>query len=216
MVSPRQHQRQLTPAQSSLTTWRAATSSQSWGGKENPQAKNTTHLHCQVATKLIEAKIKAYPTMISNLALDHYYTNLRNVAKSLPFDQLCNSTWHYFEGPKYRRTVLSKWNSTTLQSILNANTGKITRGCLQILIKELRHLQHGLDQNLRTDNFLHNKLVIACQELPACQYACFKPSDSLAGLINNLQSSIATYEKSHPNESTQAFFTDRRYHRQQQ
>src|SRR6266498_2875753 len=32
------------------------------------------------ASVLEEAKVKAYPIMLSNLALNHYYTNLRNVA----------------------------------------------------------------------------------------------------------------------------------------
>jgi hypothetical protein len=173
------------------------------------------HDLCSRASVPETAKAKAYPTMLTSLALDHYYTNLCNVARTLPFDQLCNATRNYFEGPEHRRSVLNKWNSTTLQTVIDKNTGKSTHDCLQLLIKELRHLQHGLDYNLRTDNFLHSKLVTACQKLPSCQYACFKPSDSLAGLINDLQSSITTYEESHPNESTQAFFTDRRFHRQQ-
>jgi hypothetical protein len=115
-----------------------------------------------------EAKAKAYPIMLQGLARDHYYTNLRRVAQTLPFDQLCNATRNYFEGPEYRRSVLNKWNSTTLRSITDANTGKSSRDCLQLLIQELRHLQHGLDSNLQTDNFLHNKLILACQELPSC------------------------------------------------
>jgi hypothetical protein len=93
----------------------------------------------------------------------------------------------------------------------NSGSGKSTEDCLQLLIKELRHLQHGLDTDLRTDKFLHNKLINACQDLPACQYACFRPSDSLAGLINDLRSSITTWEKSNTGETSQ-FFTDRRYH----
>jgi hypothetical protein len=97
------------------------------------------------------------------------------------------------------------------------NEEKSMNECLQLLIKELRHLQHDLESTLRTDDFIHNKLVNACQKIPACQYACFKPSDSLTELINDLKSSIATYQKAHstefsfPTEST--FFTDRRYHR---
>jgi hypothetical protein len=31
------------------------------------------------------AMAKAYPTMLSSLALDHYYTNIRNTAQTLPF-----------------------------------------------------------------------------------------------------------------------------------
>ena len=173
------------------------------------------HDLCSRADVPQEAKAKAYPTMLRGLALDHYYTNLKNVTITLSFDQICNATRHYFEGPEYRRGILGQWNSITLKSVMSKseNTGKSTLDCLQLLIKELRHLQHGLDPDLRTDKFLHNKLINACQELPACQYACFKPSDSLTGLINDLRSSITTFEKSN-SENPQAFFTDRRYHRQ--
>ena len=100
-----------------------------------------------------------------------------------------------------------------MKSVMDKNEGKSMEECLQLFIKDLRHLQHDLDMELRTDKFIHNKLVNACQELPACQYACFKSANSLAGLINDLRSSIATYQKSH-SESSQAFFTDRRYHKQ--
>ena len=38
------------------------------------------HDLCGRASVPDKAKVKAYPTMLSNLALDHYYTNLRSVA----------------------------------------------------------------------------------------------------------------------------------------
>src|SRR6266568_2295411 len=153
--------------------------------------------------------------MLRGLVLNHYYTNLKNITLTLSFNQIYDATCNYFKGPKYRRSILGQWNSTTLKSIISKseNTSKSTLDCLQLLIKELKHLQYGLDPDLRTDKFLHNKLINACQELPACQYACFKPSDSLTGLINDLRSSITTFEKSN-SENPQAFFTDRRYHRQ--
>lgn len=81
---------------------------------------------------------------------------------------------------------------------------------LEQLIEKLWHLQHKLDPEHRTDRFIHNQLINAYQKIPACQYACFKPADSLAGLINDLRSSIITYTKANP---TEAFFTDRRYHK---
>ncbi len=87
--------------------------------------------------------------------------------------------------------------------------------CLQLLIKNLGHLQHGLDVELRTDKFIYNKLIDVYQDVPACQYPCFKPADGLAGLINNLRSLIITFQKVNPdNTQTQAFFNDRRYHKQ--
>ena len=40
------------------------------------------------------------------------------------------------------------------------------------------------------------------------KYACYKPINTLAGLINNLQSFIVMYEVLNPLGSTQAFIID--------
>ena len=88
---------------------------------------------------------------------------------------------------------------------------------LQLLIKDLCHLQHGLDAELRTDKFIYNKLINACQDIPACRYICFKPANNLAGLTNDLRSFIIIFQKANPdNMQTQAFFANRRYHKQYQ
>ena len=44
-----------------------------------------------------------------------------------------------------------------------------------------------------------------------CKYACYKPVNTLAGLINDLQSFIITYEVLNPPGSTQAFAMDIQY-----
>jgi hypothetical protein len=97
------------------------------------------------------------------------------------------------------------------------NERKFTNECLQLLIKSLRHLQHDLESTFRIDEFIHNKLVNACQKISACQYACFKSSDILTKLINDLKSSITIYQKAHFIEFIFSiefiFFIDRRYHR---
>jgi hypothetical protein len=92
------------------------------------------------------------------------------------------------------------------------NEEKSMNECLQLLIKELRHLQHDLESILCIDDFIHNKLINACQKISACQYACFKSSDILTELINDLKSSIIIYQKSHFIIEF-IFFIDRRYHR---
>jgi hypothetical protein len=162
-------------------------------------------------------KAKAYSIMLKGLALDHYFTNLRNTDSNvnIPFNELCNTTRNYFETAEYRRSQLNKWNATTLRTVIadTKNVGKSTKECLQLLVAELRHLQPSLDSALRTDLFLHSKLITACQDVPACEYACFKPAESLSSLITDLQSSITTYEKTHPSDpSTSVFFTDRRFY----
>ena len=160
-----------------------------------------------------EAKLKAFPTMLKDLALDYYYSNM-SISGPLTFDQVCHSMSTYFEGEEHKKSILVRWNGTSLKSVMakSENEGKSMEECLQLLIKDLRHLQHGLNANLRSDDLIHNKIITACQDVLACQYACFKPSLNLAGLINDLRSSIVTYNKAN---QTEAFFTDRRYHRPQ-
>jgi len=52
------------------------------------------------------------------------------------------------------------------------------------------------------DDFLYNKLITACQEVEPYKYAYYKPADTVAGLINDLRSSIAMYEVLNPLGST--------------
>ncbi len=165
---------------------------------------------CDRADVPPEVKLKAFLTMLKGLALNYYYSNSTSKDHPITFDDVCASMMNYFEGVEYKRSILNKWNNITLKTVMSSNEGKSMDECLHLLIKQLRHLQHGLGPALRTDDFIHNKLINACQEVPACQYACFKPSETLAELINDLKSSIVTYEKAHP---TDIFFTDRRYHR---
>ena len=170
------------------------------------------HDICARASVPHEAKARAFPTMLKGLALDFYYSNISIAGTSMTFDEICYGIREYFEGAEYKRGILSKWNGTNLKTILARveNESKSMEECLHLLIKELSHLQHGLDPEFRTDKFFHNKLINACQDVPACQFACFKPSDTLAGLIDNLRSSIITFHKANP---TETFFTDRRYHK---
>jgi hypothetical protein len=106
-----------------------------------------------------EAKIKGFPTMLRSIALDFYY---ENKATYTTFDDICNAVRNHFEGPEYKRGVLTKWNAITLKTVIIKNEGKSTGDCLQLLLNDLRHLQHGLDANLYNDDFLYNKLIVAC------------------------------------------------------
>ncbi len=60
------------------------------------------------ADVLPEAKMKAFPTMLKGLALNYYYSNISTSAIAMNFDRVCNSIRNYFEGAKYKQSVLSK------------------------------------------------------------------------------------------------------------
>ena len=71
-------------------------------------------------------------------------------------------------------------------------------------------LQRGLAKDLQNDTTFYNKLLTACQDVSACKPACFRPATTLAGLISNIKSSIATY--GNREQEIKSFYTDRRYH----
>jgi hypothetical protein len=154
-----------------------------------------------------ESIMKAFPTMLKGLAQDHFYNNQLS---QRTYEEVCTNLKNFFEGPGYHRRNLDKWNSTTLTSITAENPQKSTYESVQLLINTLRQLQYGLQPALRSTEFLHNKIVTACQGSPACRYAVADPPADLGGLVHKLQSSITSYEKEQ--ESTETFYTDRRYY----
>ncbi len=93
-----------------------------------------------------------------------------------------------------------------------SNDDKFMKECLQLLIKNLRYLQHELDSKLRSERFIYNKLINVSQNVSAYQYACYRSSDSLSDLINDLRSSIIIYQKAN-STLNETFFIDRRYHK---
>ncbi len=62
---------------------------------------------CQKALVPLQAFDQAYLTMLRGLALDHYYTNHKNVTQAITFEQMCNATYNYFEGPEHKHNVLN-------------------------------------------------------------------------------------------------------------
>src|SRR5580692_9871844 len=126
---------------------------------------------CDRADVLEAAKAKAYPTMLRGLALEHFYANLKTNEQILPFNHMCAATRRFFEGAEYRRGKLREWNTLTLKKVINRpeNSEKSATDCLHLLIAELRHIQHGLDPDLRTQKLLYNKLISACRDMPACR-----------------------------------------------
>ena len=131
--------------------------------------------------------------MLKGLALDHFY-NSRLSQRT--YQEACANIRDVFEGPGYHRRNLDLWNAITLSSVCKKNPEKSTSDCLQLLIQELRETQQGLSPDLSSNTtFLHNKLITACQGIPACRTAVSDPPNDMISFINKLRSSITTYEK---------------------
>ena len=184
--------------------------------------------HCERTNVPREAYLKAFPTMLKGAALNYYYTSCNLNPRISSLTELCENIRSYFEGPEHERNMLLKWNATSLRSVNTKDPGKSIEESLQILVQELRDLQHGLEKDLRHESFFLNKLLIACQDHPACSLACARPGSTVTGFINDLRSSIITYEKvknynqspaqfqlqtdNYENQDQDQYFTDRRYY----
>ena len=90
------------------------------------------------------------------------------------------------------------------------NNDKSMIDCLNILVNELRHLQHDLNPKLQNELFMQNHFIIVCENVVACRLTCYKHSLTLIDQIADLHTSITSYEKFRSFE-TENFFTDKRY-----
>ena len=163
---------------------------------------------CQRVELPRESVMRAFPTMLKGLALQYFHNN-RLAHQS--FETACTNIRNFFEGPGFYRRNLDKWESINLSSIAAENPDKSTLELVQLMITTLTQLQYGLEDDFRSQRTLYNKIIRSCQGSPACRYAISAPASTLGELINNLYSSIINYEKEQ-NDSSTAYFTDRRFH----
>jgi hypothetical protein len=67
------------------------------------------HDMCDRADVPQSAKLKAFSTVLKDLALDYYYFNMFTITITvITFDEVCFSMRNYFEGAEYRRSILFK------------------------------------------------------------------------------------------------------------
>ena len=158
---------------------------------------------------------RAIQLMLSDEALDFYYANVEQFSTKNP-DEIREMFCGYFEGREHKTNLLSRWNTVTLETVIDKNKEETLSKCLEILMGELRKLQSGLDAGLQGNDFVYSKLITACERVPACKFACIKPSDSLRGLINELYGAAGRWDRLHPKDgssngsSNEILFTDRR------
>ncbi len=155
---------------------------------------------------------RAYPAMLKGAAIQHYYNSIVPSGNT-NFDAAVLATRNYFEGPERQRRIYNEWSNLTLQQVMT-ETSKNALQALDVLVQRLRDGQHGLPQELRNDQILHSRIISACQGVDACKIACSLPPPTVPALISSLKDSIDTAMRSHSEAlNSDAFFTDRRYYR---
>ena len=171
---------------------------------------------CKMVSLPESARAKAFPTMLKGLALDYYYKTLLH--KDLDYHALQEAVQSRFEDTNFRQTAMLRWNAKSLQQTILENPNKSTAECFDILVNDLQEIFHSLMPKLQNDEFMLNKLVLACRPIPACQAVSVKPPNDPITFVNDMKSSILTYE-SLRNEARagtliqedEAYYTDRTY-----
>jgi Reverse transcriptase (RNA-dependent DNA polymerase) len=149
--------------------------------------------NCRRAGIPAEAYELAFPTMLTDLARDYYFKSCRDYRD---VEQICEAIRKRFETKEQRRSNILDWEALKLDNVIKEHPDKSTKQCLDILIRQMTVIQRNLPPSYHTDDILCDKLLNACRANKACRNACYKASDTLLGIINDLQSSIKTYEQS--------------------
>lgn len=95
------------------------------------------HNICLKTDILPKAKMKAFFTILKDLALDYYYSNIIISAVIMNFDHVSNSFRNYFKEAEYKQSVYLKWNGLKLKSIISKNEGKPIEEYLKKFIDQL-------------------------------------------------------------------------------
>ena len=103
---------------------------------------------------------KVFLTILKGLIQDNYYNY--TFSKRL-FSNIYIYFCDFFKGPSYHYKNLNIQNATILPTIIQKNAGKLIKEYLQLFISKLYNLKHKLSSSLQNLNFLHNKVVTACQ-----------------------------------------------------
>ncbi|POS84449.1 hypothetical protein EPUL_003494 [Erysiphe pulchra] len=133
-----------------------------------------------------------FSTMLKGAALKRYYLSIKNNRSITTIDEICENIRQTFEGDGFKRSMLTKWNNSTLSTTIEENLDKSIEICLQLLLDDLSTTQMALQKNFPDDMSFQNKLMTACQAHPACSIACSIPANSSVAFINNLRSGIST------------------------
>ena len=113
------------------------------------------HHFCDKSNIPYEIRSKTFSSMFKSFAFDYYLTNV-NMLKHVSLNQLCIFICTHFEKSINVKNNRIKWNQITLKSIMSKqkNEGKSMIDCLNILVNELRHLQHDLNFELQNETFM--------------------------------------------------------------
>ena len=115
--------------------------------------------------------------MLKDMASDQFLSH-ELMETNLIFKRVCEYMQGFFKGPEWQRLQKVKWENMTLYQVINENPDLSTSDCHRILISTLQKLQYALPDEMRSMNTLQDKLIMACENVPACDLRVTGPAST--------------------------------------
>ena len=164
---------------------------------------------------------QAFSFMLKGKARDYFYDQL--FGRDYDYRTLIVKVTERFHSPENQQTYLAEWQSMSLMDTIRAHPAKTRLQCLDTMIDRLTLLDRGLPDSYRTENALKDQLIKACQGIPECSLALYRPGDTFEKVCSELRTATGTaqrmvrakeqYLTEQTDEENDRYWTDRTYGR---
>jgi hypothetical protein len=121
-------------------------------------------------------KIKRFPPCKWRIRLDYYYDNVND--KGFSFETMCHMIRSHFEPEEHKRGMMTKWNSTTLKTIMAKIEERNVLKCSSRNYNLVSMHASNLHKHSKVCSDLHSS-IMACKKYDNIEF-----DESKAGVIN--------------------------------
>ncbi len=146
---------------------------------------------CRRARLFEHAYLQNVLIMLSNKALDYFYSNLQFCYS---FHDFCVNIKHYFENSEWYRINLTRWQIINISEIVAVNSNLSLFECLRKMCFEISTIQKDLNSAFVDSIQLRKNIIRVCRDHFALINELNNASINVSDLINALHTSVMNYE----------------------
>ncbi len=146
---------------------------------------------CRRARLSEHAYLQSVSIMLSNEALDYFYSNLQFCYS---FHDFCVNIKHYFENSKWYRINLTRWQIINISEIVAVNSNLFLLECLRKMCFEMSTIQKDLNSAFVDSIQLRKNIIRVCRDHFALISELNNASINVSDLINALHTNVMNYE----------------------
>jgi hypothetical protein len=146
---------------------------------------------CRRARLFEHAYLQNASIMLSNEALDYYYSNLQFCYS---FHEFCVNIKHYFESSEWYCINLIKWQTISIADVVASNSILSLFECLRKMCSEMSTIQKDLNSAFSDSIQLRKNIIRICRDYFALINELNNASINISDLINNLHTNFMNCE----------------------